>query len=177
MVKKTVKFLAYMLFFTFALMAFMPKEGFYYLLEELLQKEGVVISGERVDTSVVALHIEGLDVSFKGIESAHITDADVMLLGIYNAFDFKDVKLSSLVESYLPSDVANMTLHYSLLSPLELLFEAEGDFGSASGSFEFTKRSLELKLTPSTLMQMQYAKSLKMFKKADDGGYVYAKTF
>lgn len=167
-----------MLFFLFALMAFMPKENFYYLLEQELYKQGVVLSGETLRKSLLLhLNAEALEVSFKGIESAQIADAKLMLLGLYNSVVLRDVKLSSLVESYLPADVATIRVHYSVINPLELTFEAEGDFGSMEGSFAFLDKNLTLTLLPSTLMQMQYLKSLKMFKKAEDGGYSYAKTF
>jgi hypothetical protein len=78
---------------------------------------------------------------------------------------------------YAPADIEKLVFTYTLLNPFEVTLDAQGDFGEARGSFSFLKRSVEAKVIPSELMQMQYAKSLKMLKKESDGEYSYAKTF
>ena len=105
MVKKFLKFFGYVLFFVFALMVFIPKSSLYYLAEENLKKFDVVISDETLHENIFSLSIENLEISVKGIESAVVQEADIGLLFFYNSVSVKNIKLSSLVESYLPSKV------------------------------------------------------------------------
>jgi len=177
MVKKLLKFLGFLLFFLLALMAFMPKESFYFLLEEQLKPHGVIISNEALDSRLFSLDIENLEISFKGIESGVIEHAKIKLLGIYNSVAFEKIELSSLVSPYLPPSIESATLSYTLLDPLAIKIEALGDFGEARGSLSILERSFEAKVKPSELMQMQYQKTLQMLQKDEDGEYSYAKTF
>jgi hypothetical protein len=177
MVKKLLKFLGFSLFFLFALMMFMPKESFYFLLEEQLKPYGVIISNEHLSSSLFGLEIENLEISVKEIEAAVAQNAEIKLLGVYNVVAFNELSLSSLVDMYAPADITHLEFSYSLLYPLHIQAEAQGDFGEARGSFSLLEMGIELHLTPSQLMQTQYAKTLKMLKKDPDGGYSYAKTF
>lgn len=177
MVKKLLKFLGFTLFFLFALMAFMPKESFYFLLETQLKPYGIIISNETLESSLLGLEIQNLSISAKEIDAALVQNAKIKLLGVYNVVAFEGVSLSSLVDIYAPADIQTLEFSYTLLHPLHLKAEAKGDFGEARGSFSLLERSVELQLTPSQLMQMQYAKTLRMLKKDADGEYSYAKTF
>ena len=177
MVKKLLKFFGFFGFFLLALMAFMPKESFYFLLEEQLKVYGIVVSNESLDSGLFSLNIENLEISIKGVESGIASSSSITILGVYNSVAFRDVTLSSLVLSYAPQGVQTLHLSYSLLDPLHLSAEAIGDFGEAKGAFSLLDKSFEAKIKPSELMQMQYAKTLRMLSKDEDGEYKYAKTF
>lgn len=177
MVKKLAKFFAYTLFFFFALIAFTPKSSVYYLLEQNLKQYDVIISKESLEESLFTLHIQNLELSAKGIESAVVQKADITLLGFYNNIALQNIELSSVVDAFLPPKIQNATLSYTILNPLVVQAVAIGDFGEAHVSFEILDRKLSATLTPSARMLKEYRSSLKEFKKDANGGYVYAKTF
>jgi len=177
MVKKVIKFLSYCLFFALALIAFSPKSSFYFLFEKELKKFDVVISKESLHETFLSLEVEHLDISAKKIESATVGSAEITLLLLYNSITLQDISLSSLVESYLPSKIEHFTVGYSLLNPLNITAEAEGDFGEASVVFEIDSRVLRVSLKPSKTMQKKYYKSMKLFTKDKNGEYSYAKNF
>ena len=176
MVKKLLRFFAYTLFFILALMAFVPKSSLYYLLEQNLKKFDVVISDEQLQESLLSLSIANANISTKGIDSASIGQSDVTLLLFYNKLSFKDIKLSSIVETYLPSKIASIEIDYSLFHPLTLEVNAEGDFGEARSSLHLLDRNASVVLQPSKKMFSHYRKSLRFFKKNKDGEYTYAKS-
>ncbi len=176
MVKKLLKFFAYTFFFVVALMVFVPKTSIYYLLEKNLKKFDVVISDEQLKESLLSLNITNAHISTKGIDSAIISKSDITLLLFYNKLSFRDIKLSSIVETYLPSKIASLEIDYSLLHPLTLEINAEGDFGEARGSLHLLDRDVSLILKPSKKMFTSYKKSLRFFKKDKDGEYTYAKS-
>ena len=177
MVKKIAKFFAYTLFFIFALVAFSPKSSVYYFAEHNLKKFGVVVSNETLNEKLLSLNIQNLEISAKEIDTAIIKEADITLLLVYNSVSLSDVKLSSLVETYLPSKIDSLDVTYTILNPLYVTAEGFGEFGEASVNVSLKERSLEVTLKPSKKMFAKYKKTLKTFKKSENGEYVYAKTF
>ena len=173
--KKIGKFFAYTLFFIFALMAFIPKQSVYYLAEENLKKFDVVISKESLVQSLFSLEVDNLDISAKGIESAYVNSVTMTFLGLYNSVTLKEIKLSSLVEAYLPSKIKLVNIDYSLLHPLTVKAGSIGEFGVLNAEFDLVELKLNATLKPSKLMLQKYRSSLHYFKKSKDGEYVYAK--
>ena len=66
MVKKLMKFFAYLLFFVAALAVFIPKSSVYYFLEKNMKQFEVVISNETLHSSMLSLNIQNLKLSTKG---------------------------------------------------------------------------------------------------------------
>ena len=177
MVKKIMKFFAYLLFFLFALAFFTPKESLYYLLEANLKKFEVVISNEKVMPHLLSLELTNLEVSAKGIDSAVVKEVDIILLLLYNKIELQDIQLSSVVEAYLPSKIKDVVVSYSIFNPLVITFDAEGGFGEAKGEVSIVERALNVKLKPSKIMLKRYKRTVRMLKKSENGEYVYAKVF
>ena len=177
MVKKLIKFLVYLLFFVLALILFIPKDSVYFLGEENLKKFNLIISNETLSPKLLSLGIENLEITTKGIDSAVIKEADITLLLFYNHLHLQKVQLASIVEAYIPSKIENLDITYSLLNPLVVEVESEGEFGTLYGTFNLTKRALNLELKPSKKMLREYRKTMRLFKKSENGEYIYAKTF
>jgi hypothetical protein len=177
MVRKSLKFFAFLLFFIFALIAFMPKKSFYFLLEKELQNFEFVISNERLHEKLFSLEIENLELTTKGIDSAVVQSAEITLFGLYNCVILEDIQVSSLIDTYAPSKIESLELSYTLLNPLEIRASAQGDFGEAEISFTLLESELQAVVKPSKLMQTKYKKTMRMLKKDENGEYVYAKTF
>jgi hypothetical protein len=88
---------------------------------------------------------------------------------------FKQIKLSSIVEAYLPSKIKLVTIEYSLLHPLSVKIHSLGDFGDLNARFDLVELKLNATLKPSKLLLEKYSSSLRFFKKSQDGEYVYEK--
>jgi len=174
--KRVVKFFIYGLFFIATLVLFMPKESLYYLGEKHLKEFDVVVSNEKLLNSFLSLNISDLEISVKGIESAEVGDVQVTLLGLYNRAELHEIKLSSLVESYLPPKIEFINIYYSLVDPLSVKATSTGDFGEVYIEFELLDLMLNATLKPSKIMLQKYKNSLRFFKKSQGGEYVYAKS-
>jgi len=177
MVKKIAIFLSFSAFFIVALMAFSPKESLYFLLENELKNFDVVISKEQLNSNLLSLDIKNLEITTKGIPSALIDEASVTLLVFSNTVELQNIKLSSLVESYLPSKIEYLEVSYTIFNPLHVTASGNGEFGEAEVTFNITSRELEVVLNPSKKMLSKYRNSLRRFKKTENGEYVYAQTF
>lgn len=174
--KKIGKFFTYVLFFIFALMVFIPKSSLYYLAEVNLKKFDIIISNESLSDSVFTLNIHNLDISAKGIDSAHIASVDVTLCGVYNKIVVEKIKFSSIVEAYFPSKIEFLNIDYSLLHPLSVKLNSHGEFGVIDAAFDLVNLKLEARVKPSKLMLRKYRRSLRYFKKSKNGEYLYAKS-
>ena len=175
--KKLAKFFAYALFFIVALMYFAPKVSAFYFLEEQLKPYGVIISSEKLSDKGLSLDIQDAVISFKSIESAQITQANIKIFVLYNAVHIEDVKLSSTAASFLPLDIQEGEIYYSIVDPLHLKGKVHGDFGEADLLYDIAQKRVYITLKPSKLMLNKYRSTLRNFKKDENGEYIYEKTF
>lgn len=174
---KTGRFFAYLLFFILALMYFTPKSSIYYFLEQQLKPHSIVVSSEDVRDSGFSLNISNADLSYKSIESAHISDTDISMFILYNSVSFKDITLNSVGKSFIPIHIESGDITYSLFNPLNIKASSVGEFGEALSSFNILDRKLHVELKPSKMMLRDYKKTLQKMNKNENGGYNYEKTF
>lgn len=177
MVNKLGMFFLYFLFFILALMFFTPKSSVYYFLEKELKPYGVIISGEEVLDRGLSLEISGANVSFGKIQSATISEIKVNLFAFYNTVDFKDIVLSSLVESFVPLHVETAEITYTVFSPLHVSAISKGEFGEAYVKANLLDRSVHVRLVPSEIMLKSHQATLREFVKTESGEYEYDQTF
>jgi len=177
MVKKLLRFFAFSLFFLFALVLFTPKDSFYFLFEQELQKLNIIVSNETLQERLLSLNVQNLEINTKGIDTLVVKEVDFMLLLFYNAINFQNLEISSLMSAYIPSRVDTLDVRYTILNPLVVRAKSRGDFGHLRAEFSLVDRELKLFVTPSKLMLHKYKKTLQMLKKDENGEYIYAKTF
>jgi hypothetical protein len=177
MVKKLLRFFAYLAFFVLALIYFAPKESIYYLLENELKNYSVIISDETLTDKGVSLTIQNAALYVKSIESAKIQNCDVTFLLLYNSINARDIMLSESVKSLVPLKIESLAFTQSIFDPLHVNIHAVGDFGEAKGNVNLLERSVHIELIASDLMQKEYKNALREFKKSEDGGLFYDKAF
>jgi len=177
MVKRFLRFFAYLAFFVVALIFFAPKLGMYYFLENELKAYDVIISGETLKDEGLSLNIKDGQIFVKSIESASIKECDVTLLLFYNAINARDITLSQSAKSFIPLKVQELKLSYTVFNPLHIKVNAVGEFGSAQAQVNILDRTIHVDLQASEMMSKGYRNSLREFKKSEDGGLTYDKTF
>jgi len=176
MVIKISKFFAYTIFFLLALMYFIPKVSLYYFVEHEIKKYAIVIDNEKAVDNGFSLSLYNATINVKGIPSATIKEANFKQFIIYNTSTFKDIKLSSVAASMIPTDIDTINIKYSIFNPLYITADAIGGFGEAEVSFSLTDLALHLDLKPSKKMLSSHRATLRNLKKSKDGGYSYDKT-
>lgn len=173
---KIGRFLAYSLFFILTLMYLMPKDSIYYFFEEQIKPYSIMINNETVTQSGLALNLTDAVIYIKSINSAHIESIEVNLFALYNTVDIKNIKLSSAAAAFIPLNIQEVHIQHSILNPLAITLEGEGDIGAFHASFNLLERVLYLNLKPSEKMLKEYQSTLKNLKKSDNGEYIYEKT-
>ena len=170
-------FLAYSLFFIFALLFFVPKVSLYHYAEKELQKQKLVFSNEEAIDRPFALTLRDIDVSYDSIESAKVENAEIELFVFFNHIGIENIELSDMAASFLPLKIENLDIKYTLLNPLKVFATSKGEFGEASATVNILDKNVSVLLVPSDLMKKKYSKTLRNLKKNAEGGYEYAKTF
>jgi hypothetical protein len=177
MVRKFFIYLSYFMFVLFALALFIPKSSIYFLLEQELVKKKLVISNETPIENIFSLELEDAELSFDGVDFANVKSVEFTFFGVYNSIHLQNIELSSLVQGFLPSGVADISLNYTLANPFVVSGSAKGDFGEAEVKLSLENMQVRAVVQPSELMQKKYTNSLYRLKKEVNGEYSYAKTF
>lgn len=177
MVKKILKFFAYLSFFILALIYFTPKVSIYYYLESLAKPFDVIVSSESLDDNGLSLTIKDGVVSLKSIESATVKELNIKLLGFYNSINVKDIELSSVAKSFIPLKIGSVKIRHHIFNPIVVDANVRGEFGEAIAEINLLQRTLHLVLQPSALMQKKHQSTLRNLKKSENGEYIYEKTF
>lgn len=159
----------FMLFMLYLL----PKENLYYLLEQSLKKQSVVLSNETVDDKGLQLELSGATLFYKGIESADIGKIRFDVFLLYNAVVFKEIKLSTIAEAFIPLNIERIELKYTIFNPLHVVGKASGAFGEADIFLHLLDKKIRVILSPSEIMLQKYKNSLQKFIKSENGEYVY----
>jgi len=177
MVKKMLKFFAYILFFLSMLLFFMPKVNLYYLLEKKLQSYAVVIASEELRDSGFVFKIENAHLYVKSIESATIEHIDLKIFALYNRVDIDGIRLAPAASSFFPLDIEHIVVNYNIFNPLYATLHGEGAFGEAMLQVDLLHRRVHMHFLASKVMQREYRNTLRNFKRVKNGEYIYDKNF
>lgn len=171
--KKIALFFLYLILFFAALLFFTPKENLYYFGEEQLKSLGVVIGGEEAVDHGFSLSISHATLYVKKIRSAQVEKLDALILGLYNKISIENIVLDPAVEQFFPPEISHVNITHSLLSPLQIHGDAEGDFGSATAQINLADRNGTLIMVPSKMMRSRFRNTLRQLKKSKAGDYYY----
>ncbi len=170
---KIYKFFAYFIFFMIMLYAFFPKANLYYQAQKDLTSYKIKIINKTLHENIFSLNLQHVTISYEGVQTAKIAKMHILLLGVVNNIDVDGVILSGVVKNFLPQKIYRISLHYSILHPLEVRAVLKGGFGDAKCFYEIKKHTFVMRLHPSMIMKAHYKSSLRELKKLKNGVYLY----
>ncbi len=154
------------------ILMFMPKQEFYYKLEEELAKHEIKLNETNINEGIFSLTLKGVTVYFKGINVARIEEVNIFTLLFYNSIELQLLIVDDSLKKMLPQEIEKIVAKYSILSPLEVSLDARGSFGSALGKIDLNEEKVRLDFNDS--------KNIKMLKpqlKKDEKGWYYETSF
>ncbi|SFV53991.1 hypothetical protein MNB_SM-7-997 [hydrothermal vent metagenome] len=173
MAVRLVKIVSLLLFFIMALLIFLPKKNLYYYAERELKNYKAVIDNEQVSSRAFGLDIENANLYIEHIRVAKIMDLHITTYLIYNVIEAKQIRLSGVARSFLPTQVDQLKISYRLWDPLEIVFEANAPFGKVRGSIFLKQKRVKLVLKPSKVMKNEYKDLLRKMRREKSGEYSY----
>jgi len=174
---KISKIFAYFIFFILALIYFLPKLNLYYYLENELQNYKVILTEKAKEDTGFSLKLKEADIFYDSIEVAKVENINLKIFVLHNTMQVKNVKLSNLTSSFMPEDIKQIDIRYSIINPLNIVAHINGGFGVANINFNVLDKNVSVDLTPSKLMLQRYQNTLRNFTKTGDKEYKYVKTF
>jgi hypothetical protein len=156
---------------------FLPKINLYYQAEAFLKTYKVIVSQEKVTDQGLGLRISDAKLYYDDLLVAKIEEIKIRTLIFYNSVSIAPFSLSKDMEQFLPLGIENLNITHSVLSPLHVKIEGEGDFGVLDGDISVYDKNISLVLTPSTLLEKKKPFWLKRMKKTAEGEYRYESAY
>ena len=156
----------------FAIVVLIPKQEFYYKLEEELAKHEIKLNEKKIKEGFFSLNLEQVTVYFKGIPVATIEKVKLCTLLFYSNVELEELQVDDSLKSMVPQETKKALLSHSILAPLEVSVEASGSFGSMAGIVDLSARKVRLDFNESKNIEM-----LKPQLKKDEKGWVYETSF
>ncbi|MDR1007551.1 MAG: hypothetical protein LBL65_03160 [Campylobacteraceae bacterium] len=172
---RIIKFLIFAALFFVMLIAFLPKENIYYLLEEKLFGNGIILNEKSIRESFSGLDLEDIDVSFGGSEIAHTQKAEAFFGILYNKIELTSVIPANSMRNFIPT-MSEISAWYTPFYPTKVFLNSSGDIGSISGSYNLYSKKIYLELQPSANSSRKYPMLNANFKNID-GRLVYELSF
>lgn len=165
---RKLKFITLPLLFLFFTVLFLPKIQLYYLLEEKLNKERIVISKEKVIESLFSLEIKDSKLYKDRLYISNIEKIDLTSFLVYNKVIAQNIYIDSSLKQFLPLKIDLTNMVYSIFNPFEITGNSRGDFGKATFVFNLKTKVVKFLIRPSVLLKTKYRYILKQLKKKEE---------
>ncbi len=165
------KILIALVFFLLGAILFMPKVNLYYTLENLLEKEHVVIKEGALKDRWIDLSIKEAVIFYDGIASVEASAITITPWIFYDKVTMHDVHPTPAIAKMFNAKANHVVLTYSVLDYKHILIEAEGDFGQLHGTLNVIAQKIHLVLEPSETFK--HNSLVKEYFKKQEEGLVY----
>lgn len=152
---------------------FLPKRQLYYQSESLLQSKGVVLSGEHVKDSGLALVLRGGTLYYQDLKIAELSEVKFRFLLLYNRLSVAPFTFSEAMQQFVPGTVDSLDIIYAVTVPTRIRIHARGDFGKLDGWIDLVQSKVHLTLLPSSQLSERRPPWFRELKKGPSGEYQY----
>lgn len=174
---KISKKLLWAVLFVYLVILFLPKANFFYLLEEELNKQHIVLNDEKLTDLFGVFKVSDAKVYYEGLHVGNIESINVLPAIIYNQVSINEAKFTNSLRQFVPKEIKNITVKGTVFYPVRFWISGDGNFGEINGYIDIYKKRLELKLKPQKNFLSKYPEIARSFKKNKQGEYIYAKNF
>lgn len=148
-----------------ALSFFAPKRELYYLLEEKLQENNVIIADEEIDLGLFGLDIRHPKIYVSRIPAATADNIDIWSIALFSASSVNGLKVMEGFPQEVTVDELDIT--NLIFTPFELSLSGTSSLGELNGSANLNEGHVRLNLG-ATKVPMALT---SFFKKGEEGLY------
>jgi hypothetical protein len=163
------------------LVIFIPMKNLYFLAQDTLQKKQIFINQTRIDSFLVNTSLEQTKIYFEDIPAMYVEDISLSLWLLYNSFSLEDIKIDEGLKDFLPLNIKDLSLSYSILYPTKAFISGDGDFGVLNGHIDLIGKVVHLELDASKIMKKSFKKLLGFMRTKKDKNqknrYIYEYRF
>lgn len=165
----------YSLYVLLLVIVMIPKEKFYYAFESTLSQYHLFISNEDISNSLVYLEVNNGEVLLDNQKIAVIDHIRIIPLVLINKLTLSSITFSPLYRSLIPGKVDTLVLTYSLLHPLSVSIQGDGDFGHCDGNIDLLEQKVAITFDATAQLGRYPLLVSKLHQ--GEGGLIYEDTF
>ncbi len=172
--KRFFYFLLCFLLFLQLLIIFLPKEQIFNYLQDKTKVYHIILHSQTIKDEGIKIILKNNSLVYDGLKVASSKNISADMFIFYTQINIKNVTLSEIVESVMPSHISQIKISWSPFILNLVKLQANGDMGTISGYVDLFHKKIILILKPSKLMKARYSATLKNMKKTKKGyRYVY----
>ena len=135
-----------------------------------LEKYNIVITDEQVNSFTPILELSNGKIDYSGMEVAKFETSSIFQL-FYNSINIYNIKVGKDFQQFRELDFNKLSAEYSVGQYQKVFVFGEGSFGEIKGRINILDRTIDLLLIPTENFKKNSL--IGMFKKHDNGGYIY----
>jgi hypothetical protein len=152
---------------------FLPKTNLYYLLEEKIGKNNIVISDEKIKEGMVSLTLEEFNLNYRKDSIIEIKKADIYTYGLFNYINIDKLKINKLFNK----EFSNAKVIYSIIDPLNLKLYTEYKSSTLNMDINLIDKKIKVSLLLNANDKKEFSKEINYMKKSKNGDYKYEYNF
>lgn len=139
-----MKRLLYVFYILLIVIILLPKEKFYFTFESLLSKYHLFINHEVLSDNFFYLDADDGDIVLDNQTVASIENIRISPWIFLNRLSFSNLSVLPQYRNFFPGKIDTITVTYSLLNPLEITIQGEGDFGHFKGGYDLMSQKIKI---------------------------------
>ena len=150
-----------------SLAIFAPKRELYYMLEDRLMQNGIIIHNEQIEDGLISLTINHPKIYVKGILIANVDKIRLWTIFFYSRLAVGNIDIDKSLQKFVPSPIKKVQVAYSLANPTNLSILVTGDFENINGQLSLKDRVVHIDVTDKKLIN----RFKSQLKKGENGWY------
>jgi len=150
-----------------SLAIFAPKRELYYLLEDRLKENGIIIHNEEIEDGLISLTLNHPTIYFKGALVANVDKIRLWTIFFYSRMAIGHININPTFPNIIPSPITKLQVSYSLVDPTNLSILVTGNFEDLNGNLSIKDKNIHIDVTDKKLIK----KLKSQLKKGENGWY------
>ncbi|SFV52529.1 hypothetical protein MNB_SV-9-1536 [hydrothermal vent metagenome] len=150
-----------------SLAIFSPKREIYYLFEDELMKNGIIIDDEEINDGLLSLTISHPKIYLRGVLIADVEKIRLWTIFFYTRLAIGHIKVDSSLDKFIPSPILKLQASYSVTNPLKVSLLATGDFENVNGAVYLESKTVHIDISDKKLIN----KYKSQLRKGENGWY------
>ena len=150
-----------------SLAIFAPKRELYYMLEDRLMQNGIIIHNEQIEDGLISLTINHPKIYVRGILIANVDKIRLWTIFFYSRLAVGNIDIDKSLQKFVPSPIKKVQVAYSLANPTNLSILVTGDFENINGQLSLKDRVVHIDITDKKLIN----RFKSQLRKGENGWY------
>lgn len=165
----------YAFYILLLMIVMIPKEKLYFTFESILSEFHIGISNETFTNRLLYFDADNGSLLLDNQEFASIEDIRITPWIFFNQLSLSNISFSPAYRNFFPGKIDSIVFTYSLLHPLCVKMQGEGDFGHCEGSFDLVDKKVRIVFDPTA--QLRHYPLLVFKLHSEKEGLVYESNF